>query len=354
MISAARTSRVTAAVVLAALALVCGCAGHPQPGTATPATQGTTKPATRDTAKPAGQAPATQASGRTIAVGTAGTYPVGERNMTFLEPAHTGPTGQYLDQRALLTAIWYPLAPAWAGPQPAIGPFPLVMFAPGFMQCGTAYSQLLQAWASAGYVVAVVNFPRTDCQVGTAAYEPDLVNQPGDMSYVLSRLLALSAQPRDFFSGLLNRTQIAAAGQSDGGDTVAALAANACCADRRLAAAVVLSGAEWPPMPGEYFPHAAPPMLFVQGSADTINPPWTSLQLYRADEDSARYYLDLFGADHMVPYTGTNPTEQLVVRVTLAFFDRYVLRRSSALATMTRYGNVPGTAALVSGDQLPP
>ena len=354
MISAARTSRVTAAVVLAALALVCGCAGHPQPGTATPATQGTTKPATRDTAKPAGQAPATQASGRTIAVGTAGTYPVGERNMTFLEPAHTGPTGQYLDQRALLTAIWYPLAPAWAGPQPAIGPFPLVMFAPGFMQCGTAYSQLLQAWASAGYVVAVVNFPRTDCQVGTAAYEPDLVNQPGDMSYVLSRLLALSAQPRDFFSGLLNRTQIAAAGQSDGGDTVAALAANACCTDRRLAAAAVLSGAEWPPMPGEYFPHAAPPMLFVQGSADTINPPWTSLQLYRADEDSARYYLDLFGADHMVPYTGTNPTEQLVVRVTLAFFDRYVLRRSSALATMTRYGNVPGTAALVSGDQLPP
>jgi dienelactone hydrolase len=354
VISAAWTGRVAATVVLAALALVCGCAGHPQPGTTTPATQGTTRPATRDTAKPARQAAATQAPGLTVAVGTAGSYPVGERNMTFLEPAHTGPTGQYLDQRALLTAIWYPLAPAWAGPQPAIGPFPLVMFAPGFMQCGATYSKLLQAWASAGYVVAVVNFPRTDCQVGTAAYEPDLVNQPGDMSYVLGRLLALSAQPHDFFSGLLNPSQVAAAGQSDGGDTVAALAANACCTDRRLAAAAVLSGAEWPPMPGEYFPRAAPPMLFVQGSADTINPPWTSRQLYRADEDSARYYLDLFGADHMVPYTGTNPTEQLVVRVTLAFFDRYVLGRSGALATMTRYGNVPGIAALVSGDQLPP
>jgi len=362
VISAARTSRLTAVFVLAALALVCGCAGHPQPGTATPAThdtakpatRDTAKPATRDTAKPARQAPPTQAPARTSAAGTAGSYPVGERTMTFLEPAHTGPTGQYLDQRALLTAIWYPLAPAWAGSQPAIGPFPLVMFAPGFMQCGATYTDLLRAWASAGYVVVAVNFPRTDCRVGSAAYEPDLVNQPGDMSYVLSTLLALSAQPDDFFSGLLNRGQIAAAGQSDGGDTVAALAANACCADRRLAAVAVLSGAEWPPMPGEYFPHAAPPMLFVQGSADTINPPWTSLQLYRADADSARYYLDLFGADHMVPYTGTNPTEQLVVRVTLAFFDRYVLGRSGALAAMTRYGNVPGTAALVSGDQLPP
>jgi len=354
VVSAVRTSKLTAAVVLAALALVCGCAGHQQPGAAKPATQDTVKPATPDTVKPARQAPATHAPSRTITVGTAGSYQVGERHVTFLEPAHAGATGQYLEQRTLLTAIWYPLAPGSAGAQPAVGPFPLLMFAPGFMQCGATYAQLLRAWASAGYVVAVVNFPRTDCRVGNAAYEPDLVNQPGDVSYVLSTLLALSAQPHDFFSGLLNRRQIAAAGQSDGGDTVAALAANACCTDRRLAAAAVLSGAEWPAMPGGYFPHAVPPMLFVQGSADTINPPWTSLQLYRADQESARYYLDLFGADHMVPYTGTNPTEQLVVRVTLAFFDRYVLGRSGALAVMTRYGNVPGISALVGGDQLPP
>ena len=228
------------------------------------------------------------------------------------------------------------------------------MFAPGFMQCGTRYSDLLQAWASAGYVVAVVNFPRTDCQVGTAAYEPDLVNQPADMSYVLSRLLALSAQPHQFFTGLLDRREVAAAGQSDGGDTVAALAANACCTDHRLAAVAVLSGAEWPPMPGRYFPDGAPPMMFVQGSADTINPPWTSVQLYTADRDSTRYYLDLYGADHMVPYTGTNPTELLVAKVTLAFFDRYVLGRAGAQATMTSSGNVSGTAALVSGEQSAP
>ena len=357
MTSAARTSRVTAAVVLAALALVGGCAGHRQPDAAKSAARETPKPAQQDAAKPAGpdaSTPPAHAPGGTVALGAAGSYQVGERHVTFFEPAHVGPTGQYLGQRALLTAIWYPLAPGSAGPQTAVGPFPLLMFAPGFMQCGATYSRLLQGWASAGYVVAVVNFPRTDCRAGSAAYEADLVNQPADVSYVLTRLLALSARPHGFFSGLLDRRRIAAAGQSDGGDTVAALAANACCADRRLAAAAVLSGAEWPPMPGRYFPGGAPPMLFVQGSADTINPPWTSLQLYRADEGSARYYLDLFGADHMVPYTGANPTEQLVARVTLAFFDRYVLGRTGALATMTRYGNVRGIAALVSGDRLPP
>jgi predicted dienelactone hydrolase len=227
------------------------------------------------------------------------------------------------------------------------------LFAPGFLQCPGAYSDLLQAWASAGYVVAAVTFPRTNCHLGTEAYEADLVNQPQDMSYVLTRLLALSARSGDPFSGLLDPHEVGAAGQSDGGDTVAALAASTCCTDRRLKAVAVLSGAEWPPMPGRYFPGGEPPMLFTQGSADTINPPWMSLQLYRADADGARYYLDLFGASHLTPYKGTNRVERLLARVTLAFFDRYVLGQAEALQTMTRDGNVTGTAALVSGGQPP-
>ena len=268
--------------------------------------------------------------------------------MTFTEPARTGPAGQHLGQRTLVTQIRYPRA---RGPA---GPFPLLLFAPGFRQCPGAYSELLRAWASAGYVVAAVDFPRTNCHLGAEAYEADLVNQPHDMSYVLTRLLALSARPGDPFSGLLDPHAVGAAGQSDGGDTVAALAASTCCTDRRLKAVAVLSGAEWPPMPGRYFPGGAPPMLFTQGSADTINPPWMSLQLYRADADGARYYLDLFGASHLIPYQGTNPVERLTARVTLAFFDRYVLGHADALQTMTRDGNVTGTAALVSGGQTPP
>jgi dienelactone hydrolase len=347
VIRAARNGRLIAAghaiaVFLVIVAFAAACTGHPR----------------KDAARPArpqvSSQPARSAAGRTITAGRTGTYQVGERQLTFVEPAHTGPAGQYLGQRTLLTEIRYPLAPRSAGSRAAPGTFPLLMFAPGFMQCDGPYSDLLNAWASAGYVVAAVNFPRTDCRVGAAAYEPDLVNQPRDMSYVLSRLLALSAQPHGLLSGRLNRHEIAAAGQSDGGDTVAALAANACCTDHRLRAAAVLSGAEWPPMPGRYFPDVPPPMLFVQGSADTINPPWTSVQLYRSDQAQARYYLDLFGVTHTVPYVGTNQMERLVARVTLAFFDRYVLGQAGALATMRQDGNISGTAALVSGGQPPP
>jgi dienelactone hydrolase len=275
--------------------------------------------------------------------------------MTFTEPAHVGVTGQHLGGRSVLTVIRYPAGRGSSGSWPAGGPFPLIMFAPGFMQCSSTYEDLLRSWASAGYVVAAVDFPRTDCLVGAAAYEPDLVNQPGDVSFVLSRLLALRAQPHDFLSGRLNPHEVAAAGQSDGGDTVAALVGNTCCQDDRLKAVAVLSGAEWPPMPGRYFAGQAPPVLFVQGNADTINPPWTSVQLYRADRASPRYYLNLYGADHMVPYTGDNPVERLVARISLAFFDRYILGHAGALTTMRQAADSSGgAAALDSGGQLPP
>ena len=337
MVSAVRNTRLIVVTALVVLALVSGCAGQPEQQAARPSVSAA--PAGPQTRTPA-LAPATAA-----AVGGAGSYRSGERHVTFTEPARTGPAGQHLGQRTLVTQIWYPR------PRGPAGPFPLLLFAPGFRQCPGAYSHLLRAWASAGYVVAALDFPRTSCHLGAEAYEADLVNQPHDMSYVLTRLLALSARPGDPFSGLLDPHEIGAAGQSDGGDTVAAIAASTCCTDRRLKAVAVLSGAEWPPMPGRYFPGGQPPMLFTQGSADTINPPWMSLQLYRADAGRARYYLDLFGASHLSPYEGTNRVERLLARVTLAFFDRYVLGQADALGTMTRDGNVTGTATLVSGGQ---
>jgi hypothetical protein len=57
----------------------------------------------------------------------------------------------------------------------------------------------------------------------------------------------------------------------------------------------------------------------------------------------------------MVPYTGDNPVERLVTRITLPFFDRYVLGHTGALATMRQAaGGSGGIAALGSGGQLPP
>jgi hypothetical protein len=361
-----RAAGIAAGIIAGAvLALATGCGGPSQPpgtaqlrGTARP--QGTARPPTP--AVPARQTPAARAAPVTPApiaasqtgdVGVAGSYQVSQRDMTFTEPAHTSPAGESLGPRTLVTEIRYPVSLDSAGHQPVRGPFPLLLFAPGFQQCGGPYGNLLSSWAGAGYVVVTVDFPRTDCTAGAAADEADMVNQPGDMSYVLTRLLALSGRPSGPLAGLVNGEQVGVTGQSDGGDTVAALAANTCCTDSRPRAVAVLSGAEWPAMPGKYFARTPPPMLFVQGSADVINPPWTSVQLYQSDR-GIRYYLDLFGASHTGPYWGTNKVEQVVARVTLAFFDRYVLGQPRARSAMATAGAVAGVATMVSGSQPPP
>ena len=97
------------------------------------------------------------------------------------------------------------------------------------------------------------------------------------MAYVIRRVLAVGNRSRGFLAGLVDPGKIAVAGQSDGGDTVAALAAGTCCRDREVTAAIVLAGAEWAPMGGSYFATTTPPILFVQGDADTINLPGDSL-----------------------------------------------------------------------------
>jgi len=349
---AARAARI--GVLLTAVLAGAACTGPESPS---PAPSGSPE----RTAQPVSSSPESSSPGPAATphraagtLGVQGSYLVGHRQMVLTEPAHAGPSGARLGPRRLLTLIRYPLARPPAAGHPARGPFPLLVFAPGFMQCPAPYAPLLRAWASAGYVVAAVSFPRTGCRTGAAAYEPDVVNQPADMSYVITRLLALSGRPRGLLAGLLDPREVAVAGHSDGGDTVAALAANACCADRRLAAAAVMSGAEWPAMSALYFTHRAPPMLLVQPSDDVFNPPSLSAQLYRADPGRARFYLGLPGATHEVPAMGSNPVERLTARVTLAFFNRFVLRQPGAAAAMARNGNVPGRARLVSGGQPPP
>ena len=69
--------------------------------------------------------------------------------MTFTEPAHVGVTGQHLGERSVLALIRYPVARGPSGSCPSGGPFPLLMFAPGFQQCSDTFEHLLQSWASA-------------------------------------------------------------------------------------------------------------------------------------------------------------------------------------------------------------
>jgi pimeloyl-ACP methyl ester carboxylesterase len=280
--------------------------------------------------------------------GSLGDYSVAERWYTFTE--HATPA---LDDRVLHVTVRYPdVGRAQKSGAPGTSEFPLIVFAPGYRQCSAIYSILLREWASAGYVVAAVNFPRTNCN-DTSPDEADLVNQPADLTFVIQQLDQMSSQPSGALSGLINATRVAVAGHSDGGDTVAAMAAMSCCRYPGLRAAVVLAGAEWPAFSGRWFGAPTAPMLFVQGTADAWNPQAASLQLYQADRSGPRYYLQLAGADHFAPYEGDGAPEPIVAHVTIDFLDRYLAGDPSMLSAMQRAGRVAGISELVSAGQLP-
>ena len=173
------------------------------------------------------------------------------------------------------------------------------------------------------------------------------------MAYVIRQLLALSGQSQGRLSGLISDTKIAVAGHSDGGNTVAAMAGASCCQDHKIRAAIVLAGNEWPWDGDSWFAGHSPPALFVQGTADSWNPPRYSVQLYQEDKTGTRYYLDLFGFGHFTPYEGHGAPEPIVARVTLDFLDRFVAGQQGKLASMRRAGQVPGVAELASAGRMP-
>lgn len=284
-----------------------------------------------------------------LPVGQLSTYHFSKEVFVFTEPAH-GSAGP----RVLRVTVRFPVGKDLAAYRPhAHGLFPLVVFAPGFRQCARSYSDLLAQWTTAGYVVAAVDFPLTSCTTSSPD-EADLANQPADVAYVIRRLLELSSNRGSRLAGLISPGEIAVSGHSDGGDTVAAMAAATCCRDRQVRAAVILAGAEWPPLPGPWFAGPTPPILLVQGTADTWNFPAASQQLYLADTVGARYYLNLPGSDHFAPYQGDSTPEPVVARVSIDFLDYYLLGERDRLGAMWRASRDPGVAKMVSAGQPPP
>ena len=282
-------------------------------------------------------------------------FAVGVRVVTFTDPSRTVTyPGQAPQPRQLVTTIRYPARGASsqtdvnnAPPRRAGGPFPLVIFGHGFAVTPGIYATLLQAWARAGYVVAAPAFPLGNKNAPGGPNENDLVNQPGDMSFLISQLLEADGIHDGFFGGLIDPHKIAVSGQSDGGDTALSVAYDSQFLDRRIGAAMILSGQEIPGVGGYTFPAPSPPLLAVQGTADTINLPATTYAFFNAAQ-APKYLLALPGARHLPPYTDEQPQLSIVERVTVAFMDRYLKGDRRALGRMATAGNVAGTATLQS------
>ena len=279
---------------------------------------------------------------------------VGLRVITFVDHSRVERFHNGKDEpRTLVTQIRYPaLGPPEAGDVPdaapltAAGPFPLVVFGPGFAETPTAYARLLDAWARAGYVVAAPLFPLTQKHVPGGRRERDLINQPADMSFVISRMLDENQLQRSFLYGLIVPDLIAIAGQSDGAATALAAAYDPAFVDRRIRAAIIMSGAELSSIDDAIpFPSHGPALLATQGSRDTINEPAATHRFFDL-APRPKFLLTLIGATHLPPYTTQQPYLDVVEQVTIAFLNHFLRAQHASLARMRESGNLSGIASL--------
>ncbi len=332
--------------------------GHKSHGSGGPGTQ---------TAPPTGSTPTTTTTERRTKpkkrrhVPTS--FAVASTEMTLEEPSsasiETGTTASGTPVRTLPTLVLYPTTGtpgpgtnSAAPPATQDGPFPLVVFSQGFDLATSSYLGMMQAWAQAGYVVAAPTYPDTDPNVPSALNESDIVNHPADLKFVISSMLGAATDQSSPLHGLIDASRIALIGHSDGGDVSLALAADSCCQDPQIRAAVILSGAELSSFGGSYFTAGSPPLLIAQGTGDTVNVPACSVQIYNAAPDP-KYYLNIPDATHTEAYISSGPMRDGVVQATLAFLDDYVKGKPAALNALLAAGTLPGGEALSSGPTAP-
>jgi dienelactone hydrolase len=261
------------------------------------------------------------------------------RTVTFVDasratPAVTEPHRSAKHSRTLKTTIWLPAHPN--------GTYPLIAFAHGCGGSARDYAPLLQAWAAAGYVVAAPDFPVSSLHSPGVACVTDIANQPGDISFVITRVLALD-RARDGLGHIVDRAHIGVAGHSLGGVTTLGVAFRSCCRDRRITAAISFAGT--PLIGGTDFRGVATPLMLVHGDADQTVSYSASVTAF-AKAAGPRDLLTILGGMHSGYLGGSDPVSQAVLRATLDFWAGYLRDDSAALARLRSDAVVPGATTL--------
>ena len=174
----------------------------------------------------------------------------------------TAPNGDFAGapERRFRVALWHP--------REAAGPHPLVVYSHGFMSTRHGGEHLAQHLASHGYVVVATDYPLTTFTAPGGPEAGDVVNQPGDVSFLIDTVLALEGDARPF-SGEIDEDRIGVFGLSLGGLTTTLVAFHPEQRDPRVRAAISIGG------PGvmfgsRYFDHADVPFLMIAGTADAM------------------------------------------------------------------------------------
>jgi hypothetical protein len=275
----------------------------------------------------------------------------------------------------LVTDVRYPIQrqpgqpseSAGATPAPRAGGYPLVVFAHGYDVTPETYAALLDSWTREGFVVVAPFFPDEAAAAVTAQHgantEGDLLNEPGDLAFVTSSILQASADGSNcpIVRGLVEPSEIALAGHSDGGDAVGMLAYDHGVDPQRVnfatlregidyRAVIIMSGAENTAQ--SYATEASrPDLLVVQSKVDQCNAMHFSVQIYDAVAQPNKWFLELQTAHHLPPFDGADPAAFGVVAATTIRFLQMSLQGDTSAGLVASGNQRPSIARIFVGAQ---
>lgn len=211
--------------------------------------------------------PALAASSESAQRLLSGPYSVGEYDELMVDESRvTQENGDYAgaDSRRLATSVWYPEGKVDGG-------FPLIVHSHGFSSNRSGGEYLARQLASHGYVVIAADFPLTNAMAPGGPLVKDVVNQPGDVSFLIDTVLQYSGDPQHILAATVDPTRIGAMGISLGGMTTTLAAYHPTMADPRIRAAVSIAGPT-DQFDEPFFKQYSPAFLMLGGTVDALVP----------------------------------------------------------------------------------
>lgn len=194
-----------------------------------------------------------------------GPYSVNTLNVEFVDTTRT--TQAHHDYegapaRYLPSTIWYPS-------MDDNRPSPLVIYSHGFSSMRLETKYLAKHLASYGFVVVAADYPLTNYNAPGGPYIKDVVNQPADISFLISSVHRLNRDRAHVLFNLINTRTTGLVGLSLGGTVSMMAGYDPKRRDPRINAVVSIAGPT-AMFDAAYFSHADIPFLMVASNQDAI------------------------------------------------------------------------------------